>query len=850
MVNICRLCLTNIPDFPIAVLNDIVSHETKIKFVIPEIDIGITPTLDLCNLCLHLLCAAYTFKLGCIQTEDIIKAYLSQNEKATINLQDVKEFRNCRIRDTNEILPGNDDIKIEIHDNDIMGNNDINVENELNISFICNKCHKTFENEEDLEFHKNECVCYKCSECGEVFFTEDEQDRHFQMHTTTKSYSCEKCYQSFKTQSELKYHIRRHIDKSITCNICLKTYPSFQSLQKHKIVHELLRKRYRCDMCNKSFTTSHLFKIHRNLRHKEQHKCKICNQVFNLYYSLRRHMYNKHYKPFICETCGLRCSAKSVLVEHIRVHTGERPFKCEACGKGFAQKSTLTVHIRCVHETAKPFVCEICGKTFAVNGSLTKHMRVHTNPVEKTIPCSYEGCNKMFNTERAASKHRLRHTADKRHKCTLCDKTFLDTPGLKRHMRTHTVRISCGRFVNNVTQNVCVTYLATRNISGKTMRVKVPAPKPAPWPYKTKRYTMLHRILDKTSARLDENSKLLVVEGPIAAGKSKFAQELADELEMIYFPEANLDMVLTNEYGYDLKQLDPQLPESCRSFDVNNFLMNPKHRLTATFQLQQYAVKYSQYIDALAHILSTGQGVVLDRCVYSDFVFVEAMYSKGYISRADVPVNKCLENIQKRKVSYEKNSPVLTTDYLTTMEKFYKQHYLKDISYSAELLVYDWTHEGEVEVIVEDIERINFNRYDEQDPKFVDWRYSREEMFAFLRNKYADKKNFLMTYLNVPRFDIPELLIEADDAKLALEIYESESKILEDYIYCNDQATFTAVTSCAESFSLKKYDKCLIIRVGKEGQVSVQCGEQRGGSEQPYQGERSVKPDGHRQDKL
>ncbi|KAI4463056.1 deoxynucleoside kinase [Holotrichia oblita] len=631
------LCLTNIPDFPIAVLNDIVSHETKIKFVIPEI-----------------------------------------------------EFRNCRIRDTNEILPGNDDIKIEIHDNDIMGNNDINVENELNISFICNKCHKTFENEEDLEFHKNECVCYKCSECGEVFFTEDEQDRHFQMHTTTKSYSCEKCYQSFKTQSELKYHIRRHIDKSITCNICLKTYPSFQSLQKHKIVHELLRKRCR------------------NLRHKEQHKCKICNQVFNLYYSLRRHMYNKHYKPFICETCGLRCSAKSVLVEHIRVHTGERPFKCEACGKGFAQKSTLTVHIRCVHETAKPFVCEICGKTFAVNGSLTKHMRVHTNPVEKTIPCSYEGCNKMFNTERAASKHRLRHTADKRHKCTLCDKTFLDTPGLKRHMRTHTVRISCGRFVNNVTQNVCVTYLATRNISGKTMRVKVPAPKPAPWPYKTKRYTMLHRILDKTSARLDENSKLLVVEGPIAAGKSKFAQELADELEMIYFPEANLDMVLTNEYGYDLKQLDPQLPESCRSFDVNNFLMNPKHRLTATFQLQQYAVKYSQYIDALAHILSTGQGVVLDRCVYSDFVFVEAMYSKGYISRAD---------------------------YLTTMEKFYKQHYLKDISYSAELLVYDWTHEGEVEVIVEDIERINFNRYDEQDPKFVDWRYSREEMFAFLRNK-------------------------------------------------------------------------------------------------------------------
>lgn len=85
--------------------------------------------------------------------------------------------------------------------------------------------------------------------------------------------------------------------------------------------------------------------------------------------------------------------------------------------------------------------------------------------------------------------------------------------------------------------------------------------------------------------------QLIVVEGPVAAGKSKFAQELADELEMLYFPEANLDMIFTNEYGYDLKQLDPQLPETCRSFDVNNFLMNPKHRLTATFQLLQYTVK-------------------------------------------------------------------------------------------------------------------------------------------------------------------------------------------------------------------------------------------------------------------
>lgn len=46
----------------------------------------------------------------------------------------------------------------------------------------------------------------------------------------------------------------------------------------------------------------------------------------------------------------------------------------------------------------------------------------------------------------------------------------------------------------------------------------------------------------------------------------------------------------------------------------------------------------------------------------------------------DVPVPKVLENINKRNISYEKNSPVLTPQYLEVMEKHYKQHYLKEMA--------------------------------------------------------------------------------------------------------------------------------------------------------------------------
>lgn len=127
-----------------------------------------------------------------------------------------------------------------------------------------------------------------------------------------------------------------------------------------------------------------------------------------------------------------------------------------------------------------------------------------------------------------------------------------------------------------------------------------------------------------------------MVEGPIAAGKSKFAQELANELEMLYMPEANMDLIYINPYGYDMRQLDPQLPKDVRSFDVKNFLADPTARNVAVFQIRMYMLRYSQYIDALAHVLSTGQGVVLDRSCYSDFVFIEAMANSGYISKKGV----------------------------------------------------------------------------------------------------------------------------------------------------------------------------------------------------------------------
>lgn len=81
------------------------------------------------------------------------------------------------------------------------------------------------------------------------------------------------------------------------------------------------------------------------------------------------------------------------------------------------------------------------------------------------------------------------------------------------------------------------------------------------------------------------------MEGPVASGKSKLAKQLAEELDMMYFPEANLDMMYINSYGFDLRKLDPQAPEKCRTFDVIDFLRDPKNVLAARFQIEQYMIK-------------------------------------------------------------------------------------------------------------------------------------------------------------------------------------------------------------------------------------------------------------------
>lgn len=178
------------------------------------------------------------------------------------------------------------------------------------------------------------------------------------------------------------------------------------------------------------------------------------------------------------------------------------------------------------------------------------------------------------------------------------------------------------------------TFIQNRNIQGKALRESLPPPppKPLPFDYVNKDYTWLRSLTDRTTKRMDDNSKVVIVEGPCATGKTDFARSLADDLGMKHYPEATMDIHYCRQ-GEDLRQFNSLIPEDTRTFDHVDFNLHPTHRLAGNFQIMMYIARYSQYIDALTHLFNTGQGVVLERSPYSDFVFLEAMYACKYISR-------------------------------------------------------------------------------------------------------------------------------------------------------------------------------------------------------------------------
>lgn len=196
---------------------------------------------------------------------------------------------------------------------------------------------------------------------------------------------------------------------------------------------------YICPVCSKSLRSAHTFMFHMRIHSGEKPcVCHICGKQFRISAGLHRHLKETHHKikDFSCETCNQKFVNKQNLIQHKRIHTGERPYVCTMCGKGFKQSGSLYIHSK-THTDIYPYKCNTCDAKFRSKAQLTHHTYKHTG--EKPNVCDV--CGRAFRVKYELNIHKLVHSDEKPFSCNVCGISFRQ----KRYLRNH-----CKKSHNNI----------------------------------------------------------------------------------------------------------------------------------------------------------------------------------------------------------------------------------------------------------------------------------------------------------------------------------------------------------------------------------------------------------------
>lgn len=110
---------------------------------------------------------------------------------------------------------------------------------------------------------------------------------------------------------------------------------------------------YKCDQCEKDFSTPHGLEVHVRRTHSSE------------------------LRPYSCDLCPKTFGHALSLSQHRATHTQERCFQCPTCGKSFKRSSTLSTHLL-IHSDTRPYSCLHCGKRFHQKSDMKKHTYIHT----------------------------------------------------------------------------------------------------------------------------------------------------------------------------------------------------------------------------------------------------------------------------------------------------------------------------------------------------------------------------------------------------------------------------------------------------------------------------------------
>lgn len=308
-------------------------------------------------------------------------------------------------------------------------------------------------------------VHLQCDRCSQIFRYPETNSNSLREHQKMCSKTVPRkdgpsnalqcCVCTLEFQQNEKYinhmlsaHESASKTEEVTCAICGNAWPDFDELTAH-IRNEHVSaeadgsaatqkmpkiRQFQCHLCAKTFSRRSQFQEHFKRAHKNaspgNFECSVCKKVFKNRDNLLQHQrIHSGEKPYECGVCHKRFNHSSYINIHMRTHTKERPFACNICDKDFISRSKLTAHMK-AHNDIRPHKCSECDRTFRTPADMRNHYRAeHTN--ERPFECMI--CGNDFAKQKLLNQHLFLHQVKKHFKCRYCPLEFSQPAGRHGH---------------------------------------------------------------------------------------------------------------------------------------------------------------------------------------------------------------------------------------------------------------------------------------------------------------------------------------------------------------------------------------------------------------------------------